>query len=291
MFNKEEFIQDIDKKKKEETKSIALYLTTHITLYIVLIFFLIFFVWYTVFSVTHRYYIVKGASMQPYLNNGIPATDQSSSKDAVYVNLNGKIEVYDVVVIEGVSKTSPSIIKRVVAEEGDFVSIAKNGKSGNSFYLYRIDAEDMTLENGEYTTTKTDENAIIYENKRKTGYEIEYNDWNSVDERIYNGVYYDYEFYEEFINKKGYFDNEEKYHPYNYYVSSDDLIYVQVPENSTFCLGDNRAHSSDSRTYGFISYDNIVGDVEITVYNYSFVNRVFEVVKYYYKQVEEFFAR
>ena len=137
MFNKEEFIQDIDKKKKEETKSIALYLTTHITLYIVLIFFLIFFIWYTVFSVTHRYYIVEGASMQPYLNASIAPTDTSSSQDAVYVNLNGKIEVYDVVVIEGVSKTSPSIIKRVVAEEGDFVSIAK---SGNSFFLFRIDA-------------------------------------------------------------------------------------------------------------------------------------------------------
>ena len=284
MFNKEEFIQDIDKKKKEETKSIALYLTTHITLYIVLIFFLIFFVWYTVFSVTHRYYIVEGASMQPYLNNGIPATDQSSSKDAVYVNLNGKIDVYDVVVIEGVSKTSPSIIKRVVAEEGDFVSIAK---SGNSFYLYRIDAEDMTLnENNEYTTLVSDENAIIYENKRNTGYEIRYDDWNGVDERVYNGVHYDYGFYSQFI--QGYINGNDTF---SYYVSSDDLIYVQVPENSTFCLGDNRAHSSDSRTYGFISYDNIVGDVEITVYNYSFVNRVFEVIKYYYKQVEEFFAR
>ena len=284
MFNKEEFIQDIDKKKKEETKSIALYLTTHITLYIVLIFFLIFFVWYTVFSVTHRYYIVEGASMQPYLNNGIPATDQSSSKDAVYVNLNGKIEVYDVVVIEGVSKTSPSIIKRVVAEEGDFVSIAK---SGNSFYLYRIDAEDMTLnENSEYTSMVSDENALVFENERNTGYEIRYDDWNGVDERVYNGVHYDYGFYSQFI--QGYINGNDTF---SYYVSSDDLIYVQVPENSTFCLGDNRAHSSDSRTYGFISYDNIVGDVEITVYNYSFVNRVFEVIKYYYYQVEEFFAR
>ena len=284
MFNKEEFIQDIDKKKKEETKSIALYLTTHITLYIVLIFFLIFFVWYTVFSVTHRYYIVEGASMQPYLNNGIPATDQSSSKDAVYVNLNGKIDVYDVVVIEGVSKTSPSIIKRVVAEEGDFVSIAK---SGNSFYLYRIDAEDITLnENSEYTSMISDENAIVYENERNTGYEIRYEDWNNLDERIYNGVYYDSGFFSQFI--QGYINGNDTF---SYYVSSDDLIYVQVPENSTFCLGDNRAHSSDSRTYGFISYDNIVGDVEITVYNYSFVNRVWEVIKYYYKQVEEFFAR
>ena len=227
--------------------------------------------------------------MQPYLNASIAPTDTSSSQDAVYVNLNGKIEVYDVVVIEGVSKTSPSIIKRVVAEEGDFVSIAK---SGNSFFLFRIDAEDMTLnENNEYTTLVSDENALVFENERNTGYEIRYDDWNGVDERVYNGVHYDYKFYDEFINKKGYFDNDEKYHPYNYYVSSDDLIYVQVPENSTFCLGDNRAHSSDSRTYGFISYDNIVGDVEITVYNYSFVNRVFEVIKYYYYQVEEFFAR
>lgn len=284
MFNKEEFIQDIDKKKKEETKSIALYLTTHITLYIVLIFFLIFFIWYTVFSVTHRYYIVEGASMQPYLNASIAPTDTSSSQDAVYVNLNGKIEVYDVVVIEGVSKTSPSIIKRVVAEEGDFVSIAK---SGNSFFLFRIDAEDMTLnENNEYTTLVSDENALVFENERNTGYEIRYVDWNGVDERVYNGVHYDYGFYSQFI--QGYVNESDAY---SYYVSSDNLIYVQVPENSTFCLGDNRAHSSDSRTYGFISYDNIVGDVEITVYNYSFVNRVFEVIKYYYYQVEEFFAR
>ena len=284
MFNKEEFIQDIDKKKKEETKSIALYLTTHITLYIVLIFFLIFFIWYTVFSVTHRYYIVEGASMQPYLNASIAPTDTSSSQDAVYVNLNGKIDVYDVVVIEGVSKTSPSIIKRVVAKEGDFVSIAK---SGNSFFLFRIDAEDMTLnENNEYTTLVSDENALVFENERNTGYEIRYDDWNGVDERVYNGVHYDYGFYSQFI--QGYVNESDAY---SYYVSSDDLIYVQVPENSTFCLGDNRAHSSDSRTYGFISYDNIVGDVEITVYNYSFVNRVFEVIKYYYYQVEEFFAR
>ena len=284
MFNKEEFIRDIDKKKKEETKSIALYLTTHITLYIVLIFFLIFFIWYTVFSVTHRYYIVEGASMQPYLNASIAPTDTSSSQDAVYVNLNGKIDVYDVVVIEGVSKTSPSIIKRVVAEEGDFVSIAK---SGNSFFLFRIDAEDMTLnENNEYTTLVSDENALVFENERNTGYEIRYDDWNGVDERVYNGVHYDYGFYSQFI--QGYVNESDAY---SYYVSSDNLIYVQVPENSTFCLGDNRAHSSDSRTYGFISYDNIVGDVEITVYNYSFVNRVFEVIKYYYYQVEEFFAR
>lgn len=284
MFNKEEFIQDIDKKKKEETKSIALYLTTHITLYIVLIFFLIFFIWYTVFSVTHRYYIVEGASMQPYLNASIAPTDTSSSQDAVYVNLNGKIDVYDVVVIEGVSKTSPSIIKRVVAEEGDFVSIAK---SGNSFFLFRIDAEDMTLnENNEYTTLVSDENALVFENERNTGYEIRYDDWNGVDERVYNGVHYDFGFYSQFI--QGYVNESDAY---SYYVSSNDLIYVQVPENSTFCLGDNRAHSSDSRTYGFISYDNIVGDVEITVYNYSFVNRVFEVIKYYYYQVEEFFAR
>ena len=135
-YNNEEFIQYNKKKKKKETKSIALYLTTHITLYIVLIFFLIFFAWYTYFVATHRYYIVYGPSMKPILNDTIADDRADLGTDAVYVDTTGKIKVGDIVVIENVSTESESIIKRVVAEEGDFVTIAQD--NDGYYYLYRI---------------------------------------------------------------------------------------------------------------------------------------------------------
>jgi signal peptidase I len=36
---------------------------------------------------------------------------------------------------------------------------------------------------------------------------------------------------------------------------------VTVPENSFFMMGDNRDWSTDSRAYGFIPYENIIGKV------------------------------
>ena len=79
--------------------------------------------------------------------------------------------------------------------------------------------------------------------------------------------------------------------PSNVYVSENGLIYVQVPEGKYFCMGDNRGHSDDSRKNGFYDVEYIVGRVEFIVYDHNFGNRLWEVVKYYFGQVEEFFAR
>ena len=278
-YQNEEYIQYSKKKKNKETRSIAWYLTTHITLYIILIFFLIFFAWYTYFSVTHRYYIVTGTSMQPTLNSSIVLEDES--EDAVYVNIYGNIDFGDIVVINA-SNNSDDIIKRVLATGGDYVTIAR---SGNSYYIYRIAKENVVLdENGIMTGSLIEDvNARLQENERGGfSYNIDYISWGAEPGILQGGITYEAQFYNQFIA-----DADEE----DLFTSSNGLIYVKVPEDHVFCLGDNRANSRDSRYYGYFSLDEIVGDVEIIVYDYSFGNRVLQVISFYYRQVEEFFAR
>ena len=278
-YQNEEYIQYSKKKKSKETRSIAWYLTTHITLYIVLIFFLIFFAWYTYFSVTHRYYIVTGTSMQPTLNSSIVLEDES--EDAVYVNIYGNIDFGDIVVINA-SNNSDDIIKRVLATGGDYVTIAR---SGNSYYVYRIAKENVVLdENGIMTGSLIEDvNARLQENERGGfSYNIDYTSWGAEPGIPQGGITYEAQFYNQFIA-----DADEE----DLFISGGGLIYVKVPEDHVFCLGDNRANSRDSRYYGYFSLDEIVGDVEIIVYDYSFGNRVLQVISFYYRQVEEFFAR
>lgn len=44
---------------------------------------------------------------------------------------------------------------------------------------------------------------------------------------------------------------------------------VKIPENQYFVLGDNRNHSSDSREWGFVPKENIVGRMDICYYKCS----------------------
>lgn len=49
----------------------------------------------------------------------------------------------------------------------------------------------------------------------------------------------------------------------NKYGSRDNFGPVKIPENSFFMMGDNRDRSSDSRVWGFVNYDHIVGEALI----------------------------
>jgi len=70
--------------------------------------------------------------------------------------------------------------------------------------------------------------------------------------RITNGkIYID----EKFLN--------ESYLPSNYTTSAGSFLRnnqtICVPEKKYFVLGDNRSHSSDSREWGFVPQQNIIG--------------------------------
>lgn len=56
---------------------------------------------------------------------------------------------------------------------------------------------------------------------------------------------------------------DEVYLPSDYYTSAGSFLRsgqsVTVPEGQFFALGDNRAHSSDSREWGFVPRQNLVG--------------------------------
>jgi hypothetical protein len=287
-FNND-FIQYDKKKGKKETKNLAVYLTTTITLYIFLLFFAIFFTWYTVFISTHKYYKVVGPSMKSTLNATIADTDIDKSIDAVYVNTMSKVRVFDMIVAE---RGEDDVIKRVLAQEGDFITIAKD-VTGNTqnYYFYRIAA-------GQNPQEISDADAMLDESTGENGYKIRgYADWNNNRSPYSHAIEvggatltnsYETIFYNTFLKQ---FEGKDLATYDNVYVSENGLIYVQVPEGKYFCMGDNRGHSDDSRKNGFYDVEYIVGRVEFIVYDHNFGNRLWEVVKYYFGQVEEFFAR
>lgn len=275
-----DFIKYNKQKEKQESKKLSFYLGTRITFYILLIFFAIFFIWFTVFGTIHSFYAVKGASMKGTLNASIADTDRYTSVDAVYVNKNEKPQIFDIVVIERESKES--IIKRAMAFEGDYITIAKgtyeqSGETFDTFYFYRISAQQMkTLD----TETFVDEDARLVEDGQN-GYSIySYKQWESKEENTI--LNYESKFYNKFIFGAASED---------LFVSNSGLIYVKVPKGKIFAMGDNRAHSSDSRENGFYSLTDVVGRVDIVIYNHNFASRLWEVVKFYFSEAEKFFAR
>lgn len=61
----------------------------------------------------------------------------------------------------------------------------------------------------------------------------------------------------------------------NYYDESSGKYVYNVPEDCVFVMGDNRNRSTDSRSIGFISNDDIVGKVFL---RFSTVENKFEVM-------------
>lgn len=301
------FIQYSTKKVKSEKRNLGVYLFSTITMYILLLFATIFLVWYVVFASTHSFYVVSGPSMMPTLNNRITYEQVISEKaqdisyDAVYIDRTNKIKLFDIVVIERQKKDS--VIKRVMAQEGDYITIALvETENGKEYRFFRIP-------NGTNLEKFTDQQARM-EEQGENGYVIDKTDWLSrysqtalkTVEGNENGFSYQEKFYDCFLNE--FFRNQksfesEKLFDYTiaksdsneFLISPEGLVYVKVPKNKFFYMGDNRGHSTDAREHGFCDVKYIVGRTELIVYNHNFVNRILEVMKFYFNEIDNFFAR
>lgn len=278
-----DFIQYSDEKVKDETKHLALYFVVHISLYIVLLFFLIFFAWYTVFISTHNFYAVTGPSMMPTLNADIsdPTTSQNVSFDAVYVDKITEPKIFDIIVVK--KEDGENVIKRLLATSGDYITIAKGSTEDGKerFYFYRIPND---VDPDSYENARLDEDG-------ESGYKLYdseslwiHHSYANDPVQNFNGWDYEKNFYDTYLSE--YESGNE-----NYYVDSNGLIFVKVPENCVFYMGDNREYSTDCRQTGFREEKYVVGRAEFIVYDYNFANRLLEVVKFYFREMEEFFAR
>lgn len=282
---------------------------------LVIFFFAIFFTWYAIFLSSHGYYSVKGVSMMPTLNEKIDPNKfldaQGISYDCVYVDKKTEPKIFDIIVInthqtiiENGKKMTKTLIKRLMATEGDYISIAKttNQDGTERMSFFRIPKEALPEDESSDQFKNfviVDKNWQLEENG-ENGYEIYAPNslWTHYDkprtstlnleiEGVDKEKEYEYDFLSTYFQDL----STENIKNGDFKVSQDGLVYVRIPEGKFFYMGDNRAYSSDARNEGFRNFEDIVGSVEIVIYNNGLFTRIGTFMSYFFHEVEKFFAR
>ncbi|MCR5535858.1 MAG: signal peptidase I [Succinivibrio sp.] len=139
----------------------------------------------------------------------------------------------DIIVFKYPEDPSQDYIKRVVGEPGDLVIY-------NNKHLY-------ILPRGAKETSTTEAKQRKIGIVKHTGLSFE----ESIDVLSEDLLGYEHEI---MINP-----NAREMLSYHYRQEGKDLDVWEVPENAYFAMGDNRDNSRDSRFWGFVPFENVVG--------------------------------
>ena len=272
------------KEEKEMTKKGSLFLFAFI--FICLALFGITFA----FNQNYQYIEISGKSMQPTLNPNPVLVEREVNgvkkevyvQDGVFIRPTQDVDYEDIIILDEVFEDT-TIIKRALAFDGDYITIAKiEDETGfNAFRLMRIKEGSSKIEVLEEVYIKSHWEWATYCHPAESQIP---QDADTVD------VIYEIDFYSTF--SKG--DYEEKL----FTVDGRQIKFFKVPDDEVFYMGDNRTNSTDAREEGTAKISQIVGYVVRTVRNgtyyngniFFFFNRFGEALSLIWDEILRFFG-